>query len=86
MFWEPKTPIQNRAQRRERRRKAALILSLLFDFCMLFLFKYWDFAASSINHLAGKELIPLLALALPLGISFYTFQMVSYQVDCYFRS
>ena len=83
MFWEPKTPIQNRAQRRQRRRKAALILSLLFDFCMLFLFKYWDFAASSINHLAGKELIPLLALALPLGISFYTFQMVSYQVDCY---
>ncbi len=83
MFWEPAAPVQNRIQKRRKRRKRALILSLIFDFSMLFVFKYWDFAAGSINRVAGQELVPLLALALPLGISFYTFQMVSYQVDCY---
>ncbi len=83
MFWEPAAPIQNRVQRRVKRRRAALIISLVFDFSLLFLFKYWDFAAGTVNQLAGSELIPVLALTLPLGISFYTFQMVSYQVDCY---
>ena len=83
MFWEPSAPIQNRVERRKKRRRTALILSLLFDLCMLFLFKYWDFAAGSVNRLSGNELVPLLSLALPLGISFYTFQMISYQVDCY---
>lgn len=39
--------------------------------------------AENVNGLAGKRLVPFLALALPLGISFYTFQMVSYQMDCY---
>ncbi len=83
MFWEPSAPIQNRVERRKKRRRTALILSLLFDLCVLFLFKYWDFAAGSVNRLSGNELVPLLSLALPLGISFYTFQMISYQVDCY---
>lgn len=83
MFWEPASPIQNRAQKRVRRRKIALITSLVFDFGILFVFKYWDFAASSVNHLAGQEIIPVLSMALPLGISFYTFQMVSYQADLY---
>ena len=83
MFWEPAAPIQNRVQRRVKRRRAALIISLVFDFSLLFLFKYWDFAVGTVNQLAGSELIPVLALTLPLGISFYTFQMVSYQVDCY---
>ncbi len=83
MVWEPVAPIRNRTQRREKRRKAALVVSLIFDFSMLFLFKYWDFVAGSLNHLTGSELVPLLSLSLPLGISFYTFQMVSYQVDCY---
>ena len=50
---------------------------------MLFVFKYWDFAANTVNGLAGHKVVPLLMLVLPLGISFYTFQMVSYQVDCY---
>lgn len=83
MFWEPQSPQQNRAKKRARRRKAALALALVFDFGTLFVFKYWDFAADTVNSLSGRNLVPLLALALPLGISFYTFQMVSYQVDCY---
>lgn len=66
-------------------RRAALLCALLVDFGVLFLFKYWDFAAENINLLMGRQSVPLLSLALPLGISFYTFQMVSYQIDCYQR-
>ena len=83
MFWEPRSPQQNRKQKAARRRKTALLLALVIDFGMLFVFKYWDFAAGAANSLAGRRVVPLLMLALPLGISFYTFQMASYQVDCY---
>ena len=83
MFWEPRSPQQNRAKKRERRKKVALFASLMIDFGLLFVFKYWDFAAVNINGLAEYELVPVLMLTLPLGISFYTFQMVSYQADCY---
>ena len=50
---------------------------------MLFIFKYWDFAAGILNRLSAGETIPVLSLSLPLGISFYTFQIVSYLFDCY---
>lgn len=83
MFWEPRSPQQNRAKKRARRRRVALGTSLVLDFGTLFVFKYWDFAAGIVNGLTGRETVPLLMLALPLGISFYTFQMVSYQIDCY---
>lgn len=83
MFWEPRSPQQNRKKKRLRRKKIALSAALIIDFGLLFVFKYWDFAANTVNSLAGRELVPLLMLALPLGISFYTFQMVSYQIDCY---
>ncbi len=83
MFWEPKAPQNNRKKKAKKRRKRALILSMVFDVGILFVFKYWDFVAENVNGLAGNRLVPFLALALPLGISFYTFQMVSYQMDCY---
>jgi len=83
MFWEPRSPQSNRKKKAARRRKRALGLAIAFDLGALFVFKYWDFAAGNVNVLSGKELLPLLSLALPLGISFYTFQMLSYQVDCY---
>ena len=83
MFWEPKSPQQNRKKKRARRRKIALVASLIIDFGLLFVFKYWDFTAQNVNSLTGRELMPVLMLTLPLGISFYTFQMVSYQIDCY---
>ncbi len=83
MFWEPASPQQNRLQKRKKRRRIALWLSMFFNFGTLFVFKYWDFTAGTVNRLTGQDLMPVLRLALPLGISFYTFQMVSYQVDCY---
>ena len=63
--------------------KKVLIMTLVLDVGILFLFKYWDFGAENINRLAKNNSLPLLHLALPLGISFYTFQMISFQIDCY---
>ena len=55
----------------------------VFVFAGLFIyFKYTDFLISNINELVGSQ-IPLLKIALPIGISFYTFQIISYLVDVY---
>ena len=83
MFWEPRSPQADRKRKSARRKRRALALAVILDLGVLFLFKYWDFAAENINKLAGHEMLPLLSLALPLGISFYTFQILSYQIDCY---
>jgi alginate O-acetyltransferase complex protein AlgI len=56
---------------------AACVLNLGF----LFFFKYLNFAVRNINGLAGGELIGLQSVALPLGISFFTFQALSYVID-----
>jgi len=68
---------------REKYRKAALGLVLIWNFGWLFFFKYFDFFAENINRFSGKGILPALHLVLPLGISFYTFQIVSYQIDVY---
>lgn len=83
MFWEPKSPQSHRKKKAARRRRRALVLAVTLDLSVLFVFKYWDFAADSINGLVGNGVLPILSLALPLGISFYTFQMISYQIDCF---
>ena len=46
-------------------------------------FKYYDFFAASINRIAGAQLISLKYIPLPIGISFFTFQALSYVVDLY---
>ncbi len=66
-------------------RKVFLILSIIFNLGMLFYFKYTDFFIANINMLFGSS-IPLLELTLPLGISFYTFQTMSYTIDVYRRN
>ena len=58
----------------------ALVVVILLGF--LAIFKYTDFGISTVNSLLGTE-IPLVKLALPIGISFYTFQVMSYVVDVY---
>ena len=57
MFWEPRSPQQNREKKRARRKKVALTASLAIDFGLLFVFKYWDFAAGTANVLFGKEVV-----------------------------
>ena len=65
-------------------RKFWLGLSLAVSLGLLGLFKYADFFLESVNALTGLGL-PLTKLALPVGISFYTFQCISYTVDVYRR-
>ena len=66
----------------ERHKKLWLTVSACVGVGLLGLFKYADFFLSSFNALTGLSL-PLLKLALPVGISFYTFQCLSYTVDVY---
>lgn len=63
--------------------RGLLILACLYNFGMLFIFKYLGFFCSIINSIAGKDLLPIVELHLPLGISFYTFQIMSYVIDVY---
>lgn len=62
--------------------KWILILSVSLCLAMLGYFKYADFFISNFNAVTGLSL-PLLYVALPLGISFYTFQILSYSIDVY---
>lgn len=63
-------------------KKKLLTLGIIINVLLLGYFKYMDFFIFNINFLAGTEL-PLLDLALPLAISFFTFQQIAYLVDCY---
>jgi alginate O-acetyltransferase complex protein AlgI len=72
------------------RRKQLLILSLIVNFGILGIFKYFNFFVGSVGNavhtLAGTELpISFIKIILPPGISFYTFQEVAYIVDVYQR-
>ncbi len=62
--------------------KVLLSVSVAVPLGLLAIFKYADFLLGSFNSLTGAD-IPLLKLALPIGISFYTFQALSYVVDVY---
>ena len=62
--------------------KIALICSMVFNIGSLLFFKYTDFFILNINNFFGTS-IPLLHIVLPLGISFYTFQTMSYTIDVY---
>ena len=62
--------------------KLLLVLSVISSLSFLVYYKYTDFFLENINGLFGLHL-PLLGLALPIGISFYTFQIMSYTVDVY---
>ncbi len=65
-----------------RRAKMILISAMVINLTLLGVFKYTDFIISSINTILGLS-IPLVGLPLPIGISFYTFQTMSYSIDIY---
>ena len=67
---------------RGRRKKLFLTLSLVLSFALLGYCKYADFFIENFNAATGLSL-PLLKIALPIGISFYTFQIASYEIDVY---
>lgn len=62
--------------------KGFLISSIVINLAMLGFFKYADWLIGIFNNVTGCS-VPLLALPLPLGISFYTFQTMSYSIDVY---
>ncbi|MEG2396648.1 MAG: MBOAT family O-acyltransferase [Oscillospiraceae bacterium] len=62
--------------------KVALVSSIIINLLMLGIFKYSDFVIITINEIFGLS-IPLTNLPLPIGISFFTFQTMSYTIDVY---
>ena len=69
-------------ERSRKRKKLWLLASIVISVGLLGVFKYADFFIGSLNTVTGLK-IPLLHLALPVGISFYTFQCLSYTIDVY---
>lgn len=67
---------------RERAAKAALAASCIVSLSLLGFFKYANFLIGTVNSLTGAG-IALLQITLPIGISFYTFQTMSYTIDVY---
>ena len=68
-----------------KRAKVTLIVSIVINLALLGVFKYYDFFAGTLNSLLGRGVFPTLGLTLPIGISFYTFQALSYVIDVYRR-
>ena len=62
--------------------RMAVTSSIIFNLGLLFFFKYWDFVALSLQGM-GLGFMPVLNIHLPIGISFYTFQTMSYTIDVY---
>lgn len=69
-------------QQAKKIRKLWFITGIVLNIGILFYFKYYDFFMDNMNQLLEKDM-PFLRLALPLGISFYTFQQLSYVIDSY---
>lgn len=63
--------------------KRVLIINIIFNLALLMFFKYYDLFATTLNKIPGLDFIQPLGLALPIGISFYTFQTMSYPIDIY---
>ena len=70
------------ASQTQKEKKIWLIVSVVISVALLGLFKYADFFIDSFNAVTGLS-VPFLRLALPVGISFYTFQCLSYTIDVY---
>ncbi len=66
----------------EKHKKLSLILTVIVNLGFLAYFKYFNFVIDNINHLFSAD-IKLVEVILPLGISFYTFQAMSYLIDVY---
>ena len=66
----------------DRGARLAVTSSIVFNLALLGFFKYWDFIAASLRSV-GLGFMPVLGVHLPIGISFYTFQTMSYTIDVY---
>ncbi len=67
----------------DRKARTFVASSMVFNLLLLFFFKYYDFLADSLRGVPLFAGLPRLGVPLPIGISFYTFQTMSYTVDVY---
>lgn len=74
--------LMDKKRGRQKRMKLLLVLSVVIDLGLLSVFKYTDFIITNVNAIFGSS-FDLLKIALPIGISFYTFQAMSYTIDVY---
>lgn len=87
--WSGAAPVLEKGGSRTRSQRAALTVSVVANLAMLGFFKYFNFGLDSWNalmHGLGMESVTyenFLRITLPLGISFYTFQSMSYTIDVY---
>ena len=87
--WSQPIPLLERGGPRTRGQRAAVTISIVQNLALLGFFKYFNFATANYDLLAGWLGFPNLRLdlafqiTLPLGISFYTFQSMSYSIDVY---
>ena len=63
--------------------KTAMISAVVINLAILGFFKYYDFFVANLRLIPGLSGLPMLGLELPIGISFYTFQALSYVIDVY---
>jgi alginate O-acetyltransferase complex protein AlgI len=75
--------IEKYKEKDKKRAKAALIASLAVSLFILLFFKYYNFFAVNLSRLPLVRIPQIMGLRLPIGISFYTFQIMSYTIDLY---
>ncbi len=63
--------------------KIAVLISIIINVTPLLITKYSGFIVQNINHLFSRDLIRIPNIVMPIGISFYTFQVITYIVDLY---
>ena len=68
---------------KKKNKTIVLIFSIIFNLGLLVYFKYFNFIATNIDNIIGHNVIPNKNIVLPIGISFYTFQIMSYIIDLY---
>ena len=71
--------------REDTKGKIAVAVALVVDIGLLFVFKYTGFFVETINGIFSAS-IPVPQIRLPIGISFFTFQAISYVIDCYWET
>lgn len=74
--------LMDKHRENKKRLKLMLVLSVVIDIGLLSVFKYTDFIITNVNAIFSAN-FDLLNIALPIGISFYTFQAMSYTIDVY---
>lgn len=67
----------------EEKKKIVLVAAILLNIGLLWYFKYFDSFAVLLDRVLGRQILTVREIALPIGISFYTFQILSYVIDVY---